>query len=621
MPASRHTDMLEARALWSTAPPEPRSRVSNWPTVLFSWWCTSCACIIILTRLCGRKVRSDKLFREDKIMALSLIPLWIRMALVHFVLIYGTNNVNTVDHTYTPTQLYHHSIGARLVLASRIFYAMFIWLNKLTVSEFLKRITIRVWRKEWEYTLQGIRIFLFVTFGGVVIATLSECQPFNHYWQVVPDPGPHCRQGFAQLLVMGSADIVTDILLIAFPIPVVLSSGQGWKRKLQMGSLFSLSILMIAVTATRMPMVIMHQGRQQYRTVWASCEILASAAVSNAVILGSFLRDKGTKKNKYRAHSSAHSVEGGVLSRRPTLTTLQSVDSDEDLFRTYGLGRMPEHLQDETVSSPRLAPPALPASRHGRHGKSPSHAQPLDTNRHATASDSEESLHKASSSQPLPSPSPSTSQSVNFFDVGHLLGGSERSIASQATGTLVESGSPTVVAHDFATLSSPIHFRAGSQRFFRDVGDILNRRESGNNSPARQNSYRGSDGAPIGILVPMLERHDTQMSLQDPGGLLPTRTNNRPSTGQERYQNDPGWPPLSHSPLPPNAQVHEDDIELDEIGGLEGDDRPERVAVSLQEMLRRENESRGQHSIQDTRRQQGTFDDMILNDAGGLMRR
>lgn len=47
------------------------------------------------------------------------------MVFVHFVLIYGTNNVETEGHTYTDEQLRQRSMGARLVLASRIFYALF----------------------------------------------------------------------------------------------------------------------------------------------------------------------------------------------------------------------------------------------------------------------------------------------------------------------------------------------------------------------------------------------------------------------------------------------------------------------------------------------------------------
>ena len=62
------------------------------------------------------------MFAEDRIMAFSIVPLLIRMALVHVVLLYGTNNV--VAEGLTAGQIQRRSIGSRLVLASRIFYAM-----------------------------------------------------------------------------------------------------------------------------------------------------------------------------------------------------------------------------------------------------------------------------------------------------------------------------------------------------------------------------------------------------------------------------------------------------------------------------------------------------------------
>lgn len=464
--------MLDERALWSTAPPEPRSRLENWPTVLFSWWCTSFAAVIIITRLCGRKVRSNQLFREDWIMMISLIPLFIRMIFIHFVLIYGTNNVDAVGHTYSPTKINHKEIGSRLVLAARIFYAMFIWISKLTVSEFLKRITIRVWRRSWEIMLQIIRIFLFLTFASVVIATLTECQPFDHYWQVVPDPGPHCRQGFAQLLTMGICDIITDILLIAFPIPVVLNSGQTWKRKTQMVLLFSMSIIMIGITATRMPMVIGHHGRQQYRTVWASCEILASASVSNAVILGSFLRDKGTKKNKYKTFSVLDSIDR-TSTRRPTLATLQTIDSDEDLFRTLGV-RIPDHLQNKKDTTPRPAPPAEAAPTSPLHHPQEHLRSPIDARVEESSSiGSSDSLHKPPIHQVIP-PSPSTTRSVSFFDVGNLLDHNERSRGLPRSGAIDEEIGPhTIVSQDFANPTRHHHSRSEARAFLRDVGERL----------------------------------------------------------------------------------------------------------------------------------------------------
>ena len=67
-------------------------------------------------------MRTERLFREDKIMALSLIPLLARMGLVHVILIWGTNNASSEN--LTPLEIQHRQVGSRLVLASRIMYAM-----------------------------------------------------------------------------------------------------------------------------------------------------------------------------------------------------------------------------------------------------------------------------------------------------------------------------------------------------------------------------------------------------------------------------------------------------------------------------------------------------------------
>jgi hypothetical protein len=113
--------MLEKR-LYSSVPPKAQSKLDDNPTLLVSWWCTGFAIAIIVVRVFGRKVRTDKLFKEDKVMLLSMVPLLIRMGLVHVILIWGTNNAQTQG--MTETEIQHREIGSRLVLASRIFYAM-----------------------------------------------------------------------------------------------------------------------------------------------------------------------------------------------------------------------------------------------------------------------------------------------------------------------------------------------------------------------------------------------------------------------------------------------------------------------------------------------------------------
>lgn len=106
---------------FSAEPPPIRTKAEDNPTLLVSWWCTLFSLVIILFRLAGRIIRTERLFREDKIMALAIIPLLIRMGFVHVILIWGTNNVVTIG--LTAENIRHREVGSGLVLMSRISYA------------------------------------------------------------------------------------------------------------------------------------------------------------------------------------------------------------------------------------------------------------------------------------------------------------------------------------------------------------------------------------------------------------------------------------------------------------------------------------------------------------------
>lgn len=102
-------------------PPPARSFRQDKATLLVCWWCTIFACVIILFRVIGRYIRTEKLFQEDKIAFLCIIPILCRMALVHVVLLWGTNNA--ITNGLSETDIWHREVGSRLVLGSRIFYA------------------------------------------------------------------------------------------------------------------------------------------------------------------------------------------------------------------------------------------------------------------------------------------------------------------------------------------------------------------------------------------------------------------------------------------------------------------------------------------------------------------
>jgi hypothetical protein len=106
-----------------TDPPSLQPFRDDKPTLLVCWWITLFATVIILLRVGGRFVRSERLFKEDKMAALALIPLYMRIGVVHTVLIYGTNNVQLEGVHLSEEELHKRRVASGLVLFSRILYA------------------------------------------------------------------------------------------------------------------------------------------------------------------------------------------------------------------------------------------------------------------------------------------------------------------------------------------------------------------------------------------------------------------------------------------------------------------------------------------------------------------
>lgn len=405
------------------------------------------------------------------------------------------------------------------------------------------------WKRSAALFLRFIYFFLFSTFVVVVIATLAECQPFDHYWQVRPDPGPSCRAGYANLIAMGTCDVITDLLLIAFPVPIILMAQMSVKRKIGLVILFCLSSVLVAITCYRVPSVIEHKGAQPYRSLIASLEILAATAVSNMVVIGSFVRDRGVKKLKYKRDQGSASVTESMdhsYVRRNTVMHHQW-GSDCDLAADVGI-RLDPKLYSSAPAGTAEPIPSLPAplavARTGSLNRSWSfqqgQGQPSDDDQDlVSATDSFElkvspheyietnqSPRKPSSTSPDSSPS---SRRVSFFDVGGLL---NQELPPQPRPRPQPFFSSPAVNH-----SESQRTRRGSRAFLEDLGVVLPRTTALAPPPSPQISrlssppsisprtstrqissqslppYRVSPGTSL----------DEDMELHDVGGLLSPR--------------------------------------------------------------------------------------------------
>lgn len=71
-------------------------------------------------------------------------------------------------------------------LSPNLFYYS-LWLQKLVLLDTYRRLIAHL---RWEKITITTYIAVFAaTYVTVQIVTFTECDPFNHYWIVLPDPG------------------------------------------------------------------------------------------------------------------------------------------------------------------------------------------------------------------------------------------------------------------------------------------------------------------------------------------------------------------------------------------------------------------------------------------------
>lgn len=398
-----------------------------------------------------------------------------------------------------------------------------LWVLKAAIVEFLRRMIQATWERTWQTSLHIIRVILAVTFVAVVISNFVECRPFSHYWQVTPDPGGQCRQGYVQLITMAVCNAFTDLLLVIFPIPIIVTSQMSIKRKTQLVLLFSLSLSVVGITIYRVPHIIEEHGRQQYRSLLASIEILFATAAANSLVLGSFVRDRGLKKQKFRRSSAAESYDPSLSARRPTLH--RHWGSDEDLVRDLGMTVDPELRSEREGSGENGVLQFTPAPVVRKLNPDLERWQfPQRQRSHAERSDDSLLPYDPltqTRSEPVISP-----RRVSFFDVGGLLDplreSSGRPDSGSSQGGSSNGGSSKT--HSPPTPTRPAGtggFRRGSTALLQDIGGLLGPRNPRQGRPRSRSG--GTELQPIPRSTRQLRSNvddKPEAQLANAGGLL-----------------------------------------------------------------------------------------------------
>ncbi|KAE8335785.1 hypothetical protein BDV24DRAFT_155705 [Aspergillus arachidicola] len=279
-------------------------------TLVSLWVLTWCAVGLISIRLVMRKIRGKAFVLGDYLSLCAILCALIRLALVHVIIIWGTNNISRgfrYSHHFTSEEIYRRETASKFTLVNRVFYNTYLWLQKFILLDTYRHLLRNL---SWERITLGTYVFIFAaTYVTVQIVTFTECNPFDHYWIVLPDPGV--------------LNIVTDLMLIVLPVPLLVKVKRPLLEKLQLAALFAVGFFIVVVTVIRLPENAQHSTAQVNRTTWASVELFAAAIVANAPVLYGFYRGE-------REASRSRTTEG-TSRQQSSLGRGQTVSRDPEL--------------------------------------------------------------------------------------------------------------------------------------------------------------------------------------------------------------------------------------------------------------------------------------------------
>jgi hypothetical protein len=181
-------------------------------------------------------------------------------------------------------------LGSKIQLALWATYSSLLWVLKAAMCTFYYRLTKDL---EGYRTRVTIGFALIITsFVVVQMNLLLSCRPFNHWWQIYPDPGTYCHAAISPGLIWTclSFNLITDLYLIMIPMPMLWKAAMPWPQKAGLITLFSCGLFVTMAAILRVVhlvavSVLNHQPHRIYLTL-----LRIPSTVHRSLPLGQFAR-------------------------------------------------------------------------------------------------------------------------------------------------------------------------------------------------------------------------------------------------------------------------------------------------------------------------------------------
>ncbi|KXH69038.1 hypothetical protein CSAL01_07480 [Colletotrichum salicis] len=190
-----------------------------------------------------------------------------------------TGMTDEIALSLTPEQYKSHETGAKWLFAAWYVYVSMIWSLKGIMLFFFSRVTKTLPEERLVKVVSVITVFAYLATLAVVT---GHCRPMHKLWQVYPYAGDDCTQNTSKYYALVTTNVVTDIMIMYIPIPLLWRLQTTLQKKLAFGLMFCAGFFIIICTLLRCIICLSTPERLDLGLNWSIRETVVAIICTNA---------------------------------------------------------------------------------------------------------------------------------------------------------------------------------------------------------------------------------------------------------------------------------------------------------------------------------------------------
>ncbi|SPJ72477.1 related to integral membrane protein PTH11 [Fusarium torulosum] len=243
------------------------------------------ALVLFLRYFARWKSVGFKGYQGDDYFALAAMVFWTSELVMLELIGQSGTNIGVTDEMgadMSAAEIAKREFGSKCLLAGWNFYVTLIFTLKGVMLCFYSRMTLGLWQRKLVIWTQVGTVLAYL---GVIAAIWGHCTPIHKNWQVYPNPGESCTLAVANYLTLVVFNIVTDILIVSIPIPLLWTVKLSVQRKLMIGVLLCSGVFIMIATLLRCIYSLQDIEGINTSTIWAIRETFVAIIAVNAAAI------------------------------------------------------------------------------------------------------------------------------------------------------------------------------------------------------------------------------------------------------------------------------------------------------------------------------------------------